>query len=122
MTDLSDDFNTAKAIASLFEVSSRINSFYQNPSDLAVIDKAIFDETIKHFRGVISDVLGLRNEVVGGQDAEVLGGVMDVLIELRKQAKFSKNYALSDKIRDDLKEVGVQIKDEKGGEMSYSID
>lgn len=120
--DLSDDFNTAKAIASLFEMSSKINTFYQNPSELAVIDKTIFDETISHFNGIISGVLGLRNEAIAGQDGQVLDGVMDVLIELRKQAKFSKNYALSDKIRDDLKEVGVQIKDEKGGEMSYSID
>jgi cysteinyl-tRNA synthetase len=47
---------------------------------------------------------------------------MQVLIELRKQAKFSKNYALSDKIRDDLKAAGIQLKDEKGGEMSYTID
>ncbi|MFT6972328.1 MAG: cysteinyl-tRNA synthetase, partial [Roseivirga sp.] len=37
-------------------------------------------------------------------------------------AKFAKNYALSDKIRDDLKSVGIQLKDEKGGETSYTID
>lgn len=122
LTDLSDDFNTAKAIASLFEICSRINIFYQNPLEIASIDKSIFDETITHFKGIISEVLGLRNELVGGQDGAVLDGVMEVLIELRKQAKFSKNYALSDKIRDELKAKGVQIKDEKGGGMSYSID
>lgn len=122
LRDLSDDFNTAKAIATLFDISSKINIFYQNPTELAVIDKTAFDETIKHFNGIITDVLGLRNEAVGGQDGEILDGVINVLIELRKQAKFSKNYALSDKIRDDLKEAGVQIKDEKGGGMSYAID
>lgn len=122
LQDLSDDFNTAKAIASLFEISSKINSFYQKPSELAQIDKETFDKTISLFLSIVHDVLGLSNESTGGQDGELLDGVMNVLIELRKQAKFSKNYALSDKIRDDLKEVGVQIKDEKEGGMSYTID
>ena len=75
-----------------------------------------------HFKGILYDILGLVNETTGGQNADLLDGVMDVVIEMRKQAKFSKNYALSDQIRDQLKEVGIQIKDEKGGEMSYTID
>lgn len=122
LRDLSDDFNTAKAIASLFEVSSKINTFYQNPEDLATIDKEAFEFTVTYFKDIITKVLGLQNESDDAQDGQLLSGVMDVLIELRKQAKFSKNYALSDKIRDDLKTVGVQIKDEKGGEMSFTID
>ncbi|OEK04064.1 cysteine--tRNA ligase [Roseivirga misakiensis] len=122
MMDLSDDFNTAKAIASLFDVSSKINIFYQNPSELAQIDKTTFEEAIELFKGIISEVLGLQNENDDAQDGKVLKGVIEVLIELRKQAKFAKNYELSDKIRDDLKAVGVQIKDEKGGEMSFTID
>lgn len=121
-TDLSDDFNTAKAIASLFEVSSAINTFYQNPKALAEIDKATFDYVVEHFNGIIFKVLGLKNETSGGQNAELLDGVMNVVIEMRKQAKFAKNYGLSDQIRDDMKAIGIQIKDEKGGDMSYSID
>ena len=122
LKDLSDDFNTAKAIANLFELSTKINTFYQQPAELSKIDPEAFEYAIKHFKGVIFDVLGLRNEAEIAQDGKTLDGVMQVLIELRKQAKFSKNYALSDKIRDDLKEAGVQLKDEKGGEMSYTID
>lgn len=122
LRDLSDDFNTAKAIATLFEISSKINTFYQNPEELAVIDKEAFNFTIDQFKSIITEVLGLQNESDDAQDGQLLSGVMDVLIELRKQAKFSKNYALSDKIRDDLKTVGVQIKDEKGGDMSFTID
>lgn len=122
LKDLSDDFNTAKAIANLFEVASTINTLHQNPNDLAQIDQAVFNETITHFKGIIFDILGLVNETTGGQNADLLDGVMEVVIEMRKQAKFAKNYALSDQIRDKLKEVGIQIKDEKGGEMSYSID
>jgi cysteinyl-tRNA synthetase len=120
--DLSDDFNTAKAIANLFEVSTKINTYYQQPAELAKIDADIFNWVITHFRGIIFDVLGLKNETALAQNNNVLDGAMQVLIELRKQAKFSKNYALSDKIRDDLKAAGIQLKDEKGGEMSYTID
>jgi len=47
---------------------------------------------------------------------------MKVVIEMRKQAKFAKNYALSDQIRDNLKEIGIQLKDEKGGKTVYSLD
>lgn len=122
MKDLSDDFNTAKAIANLFELSTKINTYYQQPSELAVIDPEVFEQVIERFKGIIFDVLGLKNEAEAAQDGKTLDSVMQVLIELRKQAKFSKNYALSDKIRDDLKAAGIQLKDEKGGEMSYTID
>ena len=122
LTDLSDDFNTAKALASLFEVGSRINTFYQKPSDIAAIDKESFDYVIGHFRGIISEVLGLVPENADSADSSLLDGTLGVLIELRKQAKLSKDYALSDKIRDDLKAIGVQLKDEKGGGTTYTID
>jgi cysteinyl-tRNA synthetase len=45
-----------------------------------------------------------------------------LLIELRKKARTDKNFALSDKIRDDLKKLGIQIKDGKDGDMSYSFE
>ena len=119
---LSDDFNTARALASLFEVGSKINTYYQNPAEIASIDKETYDFVITHFKGIISEVLGLVPEDVGSTDSSLLDGTLNVLIELRKEAKFSKNYALSDKIRDDLKAIGVQLKDEKGGGTSYTID
>jgi cysteinyl-tRNA synthetase len=45
-----------------------------------------------------------------------------VLIDLRKKARVDKNYALSDKIRDDLKHLGVQLKDGKDGEINFTIE
>jgi len=51
-----------------------------------------------------------------------LNGTIGLLIDLRKKAKTDKNFLLSDKIRDDLKKLGVQIKDGKDGEMTYSFD
>jgi len=55
-------------------------------------------------------------------DDQLLDGTIRVLIELRKKARVDKNFALSDKIRDDLKAIGVQLKDGKDGEITYSIE
>lgn len=122
LLDLSDDFNTAKAIASLFEISSKINTYYQNPAELTEIDSDTFEYVINMFKSIIADVLGLVAENESSGNNHLLDGTVQLLINLRKEAKFSKNYALSDKIRDDLKTVGIQLKDEKGGETSYTID
>ena len=122
LSDLSDDFNTAKAIASLFEVSGKINTYYQNPNELAEISTEAFDFAMTNFRAIFTQVLGLYIETENSAQNSVLEGAMDVLINLRKEAKFSKNYSLSDKIRDDLKSIGIQLKDEKGGETSFTID
>jgi cysteinyl-tRNA synthetase len=68
----------------------------------------------------MEDVLGLREEEE--HNHELLNGVIHVLIDLRKKARQDRNYALSDKIRDDLKAMGVQLMDGKNGEMSYVIE
>jgi cysteinyl-tRNA synthetase len=68
----------------------------------------------------MEDALGLREEA--GHDDQLLDGTIKVLIELRKKARVDKQYALSDKIRDDLKGIGIQLKDGKDGSISYSID
>jgi cysteinyl-tRNA synthetase len=65
-------------------------------------------------------VLGLKTEEESNQ--ELLNGVIQVLIDLRKKARQDKNYKLSDKIRDDLKAMGVQLMDGKDGEMSYTLE
>ena len=68
----------------------------------------------------MEDVLGIREEEEHNQ--ELINGVVNVLIELRKKARVDKNFALSDKIRDDLKVIGVQLMDGKDGEMDYTIE
>jgi cysteinyl-tRNA synthetase len=68
----------------------------------------------------MEEVLGLQEEAT--QNDQLLDNVVKVLIELRKKARQDRNYALSDKIRDDLKKVGVQLMDGKDGEMGYAIE
>jgi cysteinyl-tRNA synthetase len=118
--NMSDDFNTAKTLAVLFEMASRINDLKSGNIAVSKIDKNIFDEFKKTYIGFMEDVLGLREEETHNHD--LLDGTIQVLIELRKKARTDKNFALSDKIRDDLKSIGVQLKDGKDGVIDYTIE
>jgi cysteinyl-tRNA synthetase len=67
----------------------------------------------------IEDILGIKIEA--GANREQLKGVVELLIEIRKDAKARKDFATSDKIRNQLADMGIQLKDEKDGSISYSI-
>ncbi len=118
--NMSDDFNTAKTLAILFEMSSRINDMKSGNVSLNKIEPAVFESFKKAYIGFMEDVLGLQEET--SSDDKLLDGTIRVLIELRKKARTDKNFALSDKIRDDLKAIGVQLKDGKDGEITYTIE
>lgn len=118
--NMSDDFNTAKTLAVLFEMASRINDLKSGNIKHGEVGKAAFAEFKQTYIGIIEQVLGLQEEVE--QNDETLKGTINLLIDLRKKARTDKNFALSDKIRDDLKKLGIQIKDGKDGEMTYSFE
>lgn len=117
---MSDDFNTAKALAALFEMSARINDFKSGAVPIASVSKESFIVFKETYIAFMQDVLGLKEEEVQNQD--LLDSVINQLIALRKKSREDRNYALSDKIRDDLKTKGIQLKDGKNGEMTYSIE
>jgi cysteinyl-tRNA synthetase len=118
--NMSDDFNTATTLAVLFEMSARINDWKSGNAPITAVDLSVFEEFKKTYVGMMEDVLGLCEET--GIESKLLDGTIRVLIELRKKARTDKNFALSDKIRDDLKAIGVQLKDGKDGEITYSIE
>lgn len=118
--NMSDDFNTAKTLAVLFEMSSRINDMKSGNLPVAQIDAEVFNTFKETYIGFMENVLGLEEEKE--QNDEVLKGTINLLIDLRKKARTDKNFALSDKIRDDLKKLGIQIKDGKDGEMTYTFE
>jgi cysteinyl-tRNA synthetase len=70
-------------------------------------------------KSYVEDVMGLKPE--GSKEKEKLGGVIEVLIQLRKQARAKKDWVTSDTIRNQLAEKGILLKDEKGGEMSWTL-
>lgn len=118
--NMSDDFNTAKTLAVLFEMSSRINDFKSGNIQLHQITASTFESFQQTYIKFIEDVLGLREEIT--QNDQLLNNVVQVLIDLRKKARLDRNYALSDKIRDDLKQAGIQLMDGKDGEMTYTVE
>ncbi len=118
--NMCDDFNTAKTLAVLFEMSARIYDFKSDNTPLSDVDSNTFERFKEGYVTFMEDVLGLKSEEEHNQ--ELLNGVIQVLINLRKKAREDKNYKLSDKIRDDLKAMGVQLMDGKQGEMSYTIE
>jgi cysteinyl-tRNA synthetase len=118
--NMSDDFNTAKTLAVLFEMSSRINDFKSGNRKTGDVSAELFENFKKTYIAFMEEVLGLQEENIQSNNA--LDGAIKVLIELRKKARTDRNYALSDKIRDDLKAAGIQLKDGKDGEMSYELE
>ncbi len=116
---MSDDFNTAKTLAVLFEMSSRINDFKANSDAFQQVSADVFEAFRKTFVDFTEEVLGLQEE--SAQNDKLLDDVIQVLIDLRRKARTDRNYALSDRIRDDLKKAGVQLMDGKDGEMTYTV-
>ena len=116
---MSDDFNTAKTLAVLFEMSSRINDIKSGNISLQNLNAEKFNSFKHTYINMMEQVLGLREEEE--HNHELFNGVINVLIDLRKNGT-DRNYALSDKIRDELKERGIKIMDGKEGEMTWTID
>jgi cysteinyl-tRNA synthetase len=118
--NMCDDFNTAKTLAVLFEMASRINDFKSGAKKMSDVDPDTFDAFKNCYVQFMEQVLGLAEEIESNNN--LLEGTMQVLIGLRKKARQDKNFALSDKIRDDLKAMGIQLMDGKDGEISYTVD
>ena len=118
--NMSDDFNTAKTLAVLFEMSSRINDFKSGNIPLTQVSNDTLSSFKAAYVSFMEDVLGLKEEEDHSQNT--VNGVIKVLIDLRKKARLDKNYALSDKIRDELKAIGVILKDGKDGEIDFEIE
>lgn len=109
---MNDDFNSPILIAQLFEAVRYINLIKEGKESLNTTDLETFKKTIHAF---VFDVLGLQNqnELAGNNDK--LEGVIHMLIGMRNEARANKNWKLSDEIRDNLLELGIQLKDGKDG-------
>ncbi len=117
---MNDDFNTAKVMANLFELSSIVNSMKGGQIALNDVQEQDIALLKKTFTDYLIDIFGLTEPKQAQNDK--LDEVMDVVISLRKQARENKDWATSDKIRDELAEAGIQIKDGKDGDVSYSLN
>lgn len=109
---MNDDFNTPILIAQLFDAVKHINLIKEGKENITPSDKEILQKNMATF---VYDVLGLEGNQEANGGSDKLAGVVELLIYLREEARANKDFATSDKIRDQLAEIGIQLKDGKEG-------
>ena len=110
---LCDDLNTPIALGYIFEAVKLINSAKAGSLKLQDADLALLE---RMFSEILFGVLGLKDEGASdGKSAEVISGLMDMILEERQEAKANKDWTKSDKIRNSLTSLGITVKDTKDG-------
>ncbi|MCU0396411.1 MAG: cysteine--tRNA ligase, partial [Chitinophagaceae bacterium] len=119
---MNDDLNSAKVIANMFELAPVINSLKGGQIKAEALGAGTLRMLQQSMRTWLEDIFGLQapGASASGTDNK-LTGVMQVLIELRRQARARKDFQTSDAIRNQLAELGIQLKDEKDGTVSWSM-
>ena len=117
---MNDDFNTAKVLANMFELVHTINSMKDKAIPVSSLSADTFELLQKQFALYVEQILGLKS--ITEADNNKLQGIMQLLIDIRKEAKSKKDFVTSDKIRNQLAQLGISLKDEKGGEMTWTIE
>jgi cysteinyl-tRNA synthetase len=108
---MNDDFNAPILVANLFETVKQINAIKEGKSTVSPSDLILLTKEVNAF---VFDVLGLASLTASGDDSK-LEGVMDLVLNLRQQARENKDWTTSDKIRDGLAAAGLVVKDGKDG-------
>ncbi len=111
--EMDDDFNTPGAIAEIFTFVRDINSLTPDIGNAAVLREAL--STLSELMSILGINLEKAEDEAGGKSVEVLKGVVGLLLEVRENARKSKDYAAADMIRDRLKELSISVADTKDG-------
>ena len=115
---MDDDFSTAKILANMFELAPVINGIKDGHIAANAISSSTLSLLQQQFKIYLEDIFGLTHNTAAGDGT--LQGVMQLLIDIRKESKVKKDYATSDKIRNQLTTLGIELKDEKDGGMSWN--
>ena len=122
-TALCDDLNTPIALSYVYEVVKIVNNAKEGRVQVSQKEK----ESIQSlFKEVVFDILGLLDEDAvsssgSAGSVDVVDGLMQFVIKERKEARANKDWAKSDQIRDALKELGIQLKDNKDGSTTWEF-
>ena len=111
-TAMSDDLNSPIAIAHLFDGVKMINSVKAGSEKISAAD---LEELKSFYQGFVFDILGLKEEETDGENNQTLDGAIQLLINLRREAKTNKDWGTADKIRNELSAIGIELKDTKDG-------
>lgn len=113
--EMDDDFNTPKALARLFELVTRINALKGGQLPIEQISAQTLEKLKQVFHDFIYQVFGLMDDGDASGDDGALDGLMQLIIDIRADARNRKDWGTSDKIRDALKALHLQLKDGKEG-------
>ena len=108
---MNDDLNTPIVISHLFDAAKAINTVYDTKATISQADL----DSLKELFDTYIDILGLQTEQSSSKYLDSYKKAVDLLLSLRLEAKQSKNWALSDRIRDELASYGFVVKDTKEG-------
>ena len=124
---MDEDMNTPQALATIFDQIRETNKFIStNESEFSTIYYEI-KKSYDSLKAKIENVFGISIEVENavkeedGENMELTKKLIELLIKLRSEARSEKNFKLSDEIRDELKALGVEIKDNKDGSTDYNL-
>lgn len=109
---MNDDLNTPIVISHLFDSLKIINSVHDGKTEISQSD---LDKLRSVFKLYVEDILGLKTQSTDNEDLGAYQNAIDLLLNIRLEAKKNKDWATSDKIRNELTALGFEIKDTKDG-------
>ena len=124
---MDEDMNTPQALATIFDQIRETNKFIStNENEFSTIYyeiKKSYDSLKEKIENVFGIAIEAENAVKeeDGENMELTKKLIELLIKLRSEARSEKNFKLSDEIRDELKALGVEIKDNKDGTTDYEL-
>lgn len=112
---MDDDFSTPNALAAMFEIVPKINSLKDGKISLSEVSGDTLQKLKEGFHALIFDIFGLLDDTASSSNEGPLDAAMQLIIELRADARSNKDWTTSDKIRDRLADADILIKDGKEG-------
>jgi len=108
---MDDDFNTAEALKAVFEASNAVNRYL---TEVETPKESVLRKALEFFK-IVSEVFGIFEDYFKEQRAGNEEALIELLVEVRSQLRKEKNFALADKIRAELRELGIQLEDTPHG-------
>ena len=109
--DMNDDFNTPRALSQLFALVPSINSFVDGKINVDTVSKDTLELLQSTFDIFLNDIFGLKNDLESGDNNDLVEGLMDLIIEIRQNARANKDWTTSDQVRDKMNELNIVLKD-----------
>jgi len=109
---LDDDLNSPILLSHLFDGVKYINSVFEG---IEKIDASSLKSLKELYNTFVFEILGLKDESTGKNDEKLAGDLMKIIIDLRQNSKNNKDFSTSDKIRNELNQIGITLKDRKDG-------